>query len=194
MFSFSKIAVFATLTLSVFTSAKPFAREASVQGAEAILTNLKTAVTPLAAQLASVKSNNATAGVVGPIVDKITAAISTATTSAKALKGQPQDVVLSSATSDEIVPLQNVAKLVTDILVLLVPTVVGLARIVGPGGDLTGVLPPIGVGLSGLLGALVLGVAGLVTELIPVVQGLLAGLGGLVTTLGLGGLLIALGL
>ncbi|KAF7976718.1 hypothetical protein HWV62_5893 [Athelia sp. TMB] len=212
MFSFSKIAVLATFALSAFTSAKPIvARDASVQGAEAVLTTLKTTLTPLVAQLASIQSNNATTAVVGPIVNQITSAISTATTGAKALAGQPQNVVLSSATSNEIVPLATVSQLVTDILKLLIPTLVGLIKIVGPGGDLTGVLPPIGyvffdknaavliddfcsAGLSVLLGSLLTAVTGLVAELIPGLQGLLAGLGGLVTTLGLGGLITALGL
>ncbi|KAF7976708.1 hypothetical protein HWV62_5873 [Athelia sp. TMB] len=194
MFSFCKIAVFATLTLGVFTVAKPFARETSVQGAEAILTTLKDTITPLAAQLGAVKSSEATPAVVGPIVDKITAAISTANTGAKALVGQSQDVVLSSATSNERVPLKNISKLVTDILTLLIPVLVRLARIVGPGAALIDVLRPVGLGLSALLGSLVLAVAGLINLLIPVVQGLLAGISGLVTVLGLGGLLIALGL
>ncbi|KZP05978.1 hypothetical protein FIBSPDRAFT_940206 [Athelia psychrophila] len=188
-------AIFVTAALSAFTSATPIdARDASVQGAQAFLTTLKTTVTPLAAELASIQSNNATTEVVQPIVDKITAALSTATKSADALKGQPQSVVLSGASANELVPLQTVTVLVEDVLTLLIPTLGKLTTILGPGGDLTPVLPPIGADLSALVGSLLVGVTGLVVGLKPTVAGILAGVSSLVTSLGLGPLVVALGL
>ncbi|KZP33788.1 hypothetical protein FIBSPDRAFT_1035782 [Athelia psychrophila] len=189
------LAIFVTAALSAFTSATPLdARDASVQGAQAFLTTLKTTVTPLAAELASVRSNNATSDVVQPIVDKITAAISTATEASNALKGQPQSVVLSGASANEVVPLETVTILVEDVLTLLIPTLGNLTTILGPGGDLTPVLPPIGEDLSKLVGSLLVSVIGLITGLKPTVANILAGVSSLVTTLGLGGLIVALGL
>ncbi|KZP20803.1 hypothetical protein FIBSPDRAFT_1044596 [Athelia psychrophila] len=189
------IAVFATIALSVFASATPVVvRDASVQGVQSILTTLKTAVTPLAAQLGSIQSKDATSAVVKPLIKQLTTAISAATTKVGALKGQPQSVVLSSASSNELVPLQTVAKLVADILTLLIPVLAHLYKILGPGGDLTPVLPPVGAALSSLVGGLLVVVAGLVVALAPLLAGLLAGLSALVTSLGLGPLIVALGL
>ncbi|KZP24763.1 hypothetical protein FIBSPDRAFT_856529 [Athelia psychrophila] len=189
------IAIFATAALTAFASASPLdARAADVQGAQAILTTLQTTVTPLAAQLASIQSNNATTETVQPIVDKITAALSVATKASDALKGQPQSVVLSGASAGEVVPLETVNKLVQDILTLLIPTLGGLTKILGPGGDLTPVLPPIGAGLSNLVGSLLVGVAGLIVGLKPTVASILAGVSSLVVSLGLGPLVVALGL
>lgn len=133
----TSIAVFATLAFGAFTSATPIVvRDDSIPSASCLLTDLQKALTPLAAQLgmfpckllhildstltcfhvASIQSNNATSAVIGPIITQVTSSISTAVTAAKALKGQPQAVVLAGTTPGEVVPLQNVAKLVTDIL------------------------------------------------------------------------------
>ncbi|KZP19452.1 hypothetical protein FIBSPDRAFT_1045430 [Athelia psychrophila] len=189
------LAIFATVAMSAFTSASPVVvRDSSVMGVQAILTKLQSTLTPLVSELASIKSNNATSAVVGPIITEITTAISTATNSSSALKGLPQSVVLSSATSNEVVPLATVTKLVVDILTLLIPTLAKLVVVLGPGGDLTAVLPPVGAGLSVLVASLLAAVAGLVAQLIPALTGLLAGVSSLVTTLGLGGLIVALGL
>ncbi|KZP24762.1 hypothetical protein FIBSPDRAFT_950803 [Athelia psychrophila] len=189
------IAIFATAALTAFASASPLdARVADVQGAQAFLTTLQTTVTPLAAQLASIQSNNATAETVQPIADQLTAALTVATQASDALKGQPQSVVLSGAHPGEVVPLENITKLIEDILNLLIPTLAGLDKILGPGGDLTHVLPPLGAGLSALVGSLLVDVIGLVIVLKPAVWSLLSGVSGLVSALGLGPLIIALGL
>jgi hypothetical protein len=189
--SFATLSVFATVAFSALTSAVPVASPAGVSvpavaradvlSASAILTNLKTTITPLAGQLcrflylseclyikingrlvAAMDAGDATPDNVAPVVNKITVALTTAIGQVKDLNGQPKDVVMAGNAPGETVPLQNVAKLVSDVLFvssiyfvpntrtdagsvqLLIPTLAGLLKIVGPGGDLDPILGPVG--------------------------------------------------
>jgi len=189
------IAIFATIALTALTSVTPVvATDARVQGVQSILMTLKDTVTPLAAQLASIRSNNATSAVVEPIIGNITTAISTATTRVKALKGQPQSVVLGSISSDEEVPLMTLNKLIVEIIILLVTTLTGLMKILNSTGLLFPSLPQVGINLVFLVSALLLIIPLVLIPLTLALTGFLAGLGGLVIPLGLGGLAAALGL
>ena len=174
---------------------------------------------------------DATPAAVAPVVGQITTALKNAINQAQALKGQPSDVVMAGGAPGEVVPLQNVAKLVADVLLVrifllslqsssvevfplapypdsrwppsnhwtyrrfsahswtswvsykLVQVVLEKLNII--------VLRPL---LTSLLTTLIPVVIGLVAALIPLVSGLLASVSGLVTALGLGGLIVALGL
>jgi hypothetical protein len=256
--SFATLSILATLCFSV-VSAVPGAAPApatiavvpradAATSVSAILTKLASGLKPLTDQLcmyflliilshrhshfclAGMKKADATPANVGPIIKKVTDQIQTAITSVKGLKGQSANVARADDSADEVVPLQNVAKLVTDILTVRIsflsiqfsidafhlashpdprwsPPNHWTYRRLGPHSG-TGwvsrdsvqfvlwrlnivVFRPL---LTSLLTSLIPVVAGLVVALIPLVNGLLASVSGLVTSLGLGGLLVALGL
>jgi hypothetical protein len=142
--SFATRSILATLCISV-ASAVPVAAPAPAAVAvvpradpatsvSAILTQLVSGLKPLTDRLcmyfillilshrhshfslAGMKKADATPTAVGPIIKKVTDQIQTAITSVKGLKGQFANVVRADDSADEVVPLQNVAKLVTDIL------------------------------------------------------------------------------
>ena len=93
------------------------------------------------------------------MIDQIKAAI----TSTKALNGQLTNVALAGDSADEVVPLPSWS-LIYSLFVfsfflsnpsltcstwLLIPTLVGLLKIIGPGGDLVSILAPVCVQFIG---------------------------------------------
>jgi len=203
--SFATLSILATIAFSAFTSAIPVdppvpvpvdvpvavsSRADSSVSPVSVLTNLKNQLGPISDKLTGMSKDDATTANVSPLIDEMKSYLTTAISSIKGMSKQSRDVVLVR----EDAPLENVAALVADVLSLVVLALVHLLDIVGPTGDLVGILGPVGPLLTELLSSLIPVVIGLVTVLGPLVAGLLGGVGALVSALGLGPLIVILGL
>jgi len=201
MRSFAAFSILATLAFSAFTSAAPIpvtdstlsvrsvAGARSVPALPEVLTTLKEAVTPLCGELTALHVDEISQEIVGPIVEKIKAEIIKAIECIKALQGEPWSVIFGTT---EAYPLENLYKLVADILCLVVAALFALLKIAKK--DLAPILVPVGPLLTELLELLIPLIAGLVIGLIPLLGGIFAEVSELIKLLGLGPLVVLLGL
>jgi len=192
------LSILATLAFNTFTSAVPIASPADVAttpstplSVPAILTNLKTTVTPLTAELAALHAGSVNVATVAPIVDQIKTEISAAISSVKLLHGEPLSVIYGVGSS---APVQGIADLLSDIITVVVATLCALFQIIGPGGDVLPLITPIVGLLVELVASLTPLVPGLLAVLYPSVHGLQDVAADAIAYLGLDALLTALGL
>ncbi|KAI0029688.1 hypothetical protein K488DRAFT_88471 [Vararia minispora EC-137] len=183
MFSLTKIATFATLTLGALSSVTAVPAVERRQGTDVVtvLDNLTSAVTPIAAQLATFSVDNATAGAITPIVNQITGLVSDAVSTLSSL---PVGAVGNGNATQS---LANVFTAILEPANTLITT---------PGIDTASIVPiftQLGITLAALLQNVVRLVQEVLQVVVAILQGLITGLSGIVNNLGLGAL-SALGL
>ncbi|KAJ7183605.1 hypothetical protein C8R46DRAFT_1067435 [Mycena filopes] len=165
--SFAQITALATVALAAFTAAAPVARDLPV-ALPAILTDLVNQLSPVTSLLASIDATNATAEVVGPITDQITAILTPAIGQVTALAGSPLSTVL--ATADGVISVSDAAQLLAPVLTIVYGATQQVLNAAGPAAavvqplldEATAALNPLLVALAPLVNGLLAATAPIV--------------------------------
>ncbi|KAJ7802467.1 hypothetical protein B0H14DRAFT_3488425 [Mycena olivaceomarginata] len=170
--SFSQITALATVVLAAFTTAAPVARDAAsdLLPLPAIFQSLLSELTPVAAELSSIVSSNATAEVVGPLTGEIQSILTGGVAQISALAGAPLSTILSTA--DGVIDATGAAQLLAPVLTIVFSATQDVLNVVD-NSPAAAVITPL---LNEAIGALnpVLSTAA------PLVNGLFAALGPLI--------------
>ncbi|KAI0827187.1 hypothetical protein BC628DRAFT_1338588 [Trametes gibbosa] len=209
MFSFSSIAIFATLAFSAVTSAIPFAesertaftdvapRADNAQDTFAsIFNDAQTQLVPFTNQLKFATKQNATVeGLTAP-VNGIKGVLTSTTTRLHGLAGHPIEAILLSLDGTVVLTVHEVAKIVSSVIILVFEAL-GAVQILLAGGLVPSVLVLL-VGVGQLVGTLLqavdLVVGAVFIDLFVVLVPLLGTVVGIIRGLGITLLIALLGL
>ncbi|KAI0634916.1 hypothetical protein C8Q77DRAFT_1072289 [Trametes polyzona] len=222
MFSFSTIAVFATLAFSAVTSAIPFnerdaAGELSAVNAAlpvvdtvalvpraddaklslaSILTDAQTQLVPFTQQLKFATKQNATAEHLSAPVDGIKNVLTTTATRIHGLGGHPIEIILASLDGTLILTVHEVARILAAVLILVFDAVGAVLALLGGGIAPAVFLLLVGVGevVATLLQAVLAIVGVVLVDLVVVLVPLLGTVIHVIRALGVALLLTLLGL
>ncbi|EIW55950.1 uncharacterized protein TRAVEDRAFT_130193 [Trametes versicolor FP-101664 SS1] len=212
MFSFSTIAIFATFALSAVTSAIPHpgqagelnavpvaaavAPRATQDSLASIFADAQSQLLPFTNQLKFATTQNATVEGLTPSVNGIKNVLTTSTTRVHGLAGLPVKVILASLDGTLVLTAVEVAHLLAAVSILVFEAVGAVITLLHGGIAPAVFLLLVGVGelVGTLLKAVTVIVGAVLVDLTVILVPLLAGVVGIIRTLGLTVLLALLGL
>ncbi|KAH9855582.1 hypothetical protein C2E23DRAFT_590350 [Lenzites betulinus] len=208
MFSFSTIAVFATLAFSALTSALPnvvdrsaavpeVARAVAAQDTVALIFNdAQTQLLPFTNQLKFATKQNATVEGLTPAINGIQGVLTSTTTRIHGLRGKPAEIILLALDGTVILTVAEVAKIIASVLILVFDALAAVKALLGLAIAPAVFLLLVGVGnvVGTLLQAVTLIVGAVLIDLTTVLVPLLGSVIGIIQGLGLTLILTLLGL